>query len=72
MDHIGGEGTEDGIPLPLVEVIYDVVQVLRGRWAPPLSVELLGGLDKVSGGIHFVRPLNLIKSEDQHGNVMKC
>jgi hypothetical protein len=40
--------------------------------APSVSIELLGGLDKVSGGVHFVRPLNLIKSEDQHGNVIKC
>jgi len=58
-DREGGKCTKDGTPLPLTKVIGNIVHVPYSPRTTELGVELLGGLDEITGSIHFVCAFNL-------------
>jgi len=55
----GGERTENRVPMPLIEVIHNVIQITCGHQSTELSIELLGGFDEIAGCVRFVCTLDL-------------
>ena len=56
-----GKCGEDRVPVPLAEVVGNVVHVPSGRWPPELGIELLGRFNKVACQVGLVRALNLVQ-----------
>jgi len=55
----GGERTENRVPMPLIEVVRNVIQITRGHWSTELGTKLLGGFNEITGCVRFVCTLDL-------------
>lgn len=71
----GPEHAKNGVPMPLGEVVGDVVHELRRRRAPGITTKWLTRGNEISSGVHLVRTFNLpqgsirvVALKEKHGH----